>query len=158
VETLMDVSIRRAGVEDVDLLFDIRTSVEQNAQTREELAARGITPDAVSVLLQTSCRAWIAECDGRPAGFAMANADEGCIFGLFVRPDFEGGGIGRRLMAEAEAFLFRDHDSVWLTTKVGEHLRAHGFYRKLGWLPAGLAETAGELRYEKTREFGSQSE
>jgi len=154
----MDVSIRRAGVEDVDLLFDIRTSVEQNAQTREDLAARGITPDAVEVLLLTSCRAWIAECDGKPVGFAMANGDEGCIFGLFVRPDYEDRGIGRRLMAEAEAFLFSSHDRVWLTTGAGEHIRSNGFYRTLGWVPLELTEGGDEMRYEKTGRIGSQSE
>ena len=55
--------IRSAQVEDIETLFDIRTSVTENYQSREEIAALGITPESIAEMLATDCRAWIAEHD-----------------------------------------------------------------------------------------------
>lgn len=146
----MTVRIRAAGTDDVETLFDIRTSVRENHESREELAKLGITPASVAEALAGSSRAWLAEVDGEPAAFAMANNDEGCVFGMFVRPQFEARGLGRLLMAEAERFLFQDHPTIWLTTGADHAIRANGFYRRLGWHAVCRAGT-GELRYEKSR-------
>lgn len=53
-------------------------------------------------------------------------------------------------MAQAEAFLFLDHATIWLTTGADPNLRAHGFYRRLGWREVGFAAD-GQRRYEKDR-------
>jgi len=57
------MNIREAQLEDIETLFNIRTSVIENHQSREELATLGITPETVAEMLQTDCRAWIAEID-----------------------------------------------------------------------------------------------
>lgn len=44
--------IREACSKDVEMLFEIRTSVSQNYMSREELAAVGITPEMVTEMLQ----------------------------------------------------------------------------------------------------------
>ena len=147
----MPVTIRLAGTEDIETLFDIRTSVVQNHQSRAELAEIGVTPSSVAALLEASSQAWIAEVAKEPAGFVLADAARACVFGMFVRPRFEGQGVGRRLMAQAEAFLFDHHDLIWLTTGAGDDIRANGFYRRLGWTPVGLTERGDEMRYEKSR-------
>lgn len=59
------MKIREAQVEDVETLFDIRTSVIENHQSREDLVNLGITPETVAEMLLTDCRAWIAEIDDR---------------------------------------------------------------------------------------------
>lgn len=88
----------------------------------------------------------IAEIDGVPAGFAMPDVEEGCVFAAFVRPEFEAHGLGRALKANAEALLFQHHKTIWLET--AEASRASGFYRNLGWLPVeNLPE--GDVRFEK---------
>lgn len=70
----------------------------------------------------------------------------GCVFAAFVLPEFEGNGLGRRLMDEAETFLFQHHQTIWLETAGAS--RASGFYRSLGWQPVeNLPE--GDIRFEK---------
>ena len=146
--------IRQANLDDIEQLFDIRTSVTENHQSREEIAALGITPAAVADMLQTDCAAWLAEVDGQGVGFAIANATEQTIFGIFIRPKFEGQGLGRALMAEAEQWLWsQGADSIWLLTGNDPNLRAYGFYLHLGWTAAGLIESgdfAGEMKFVKS--------
>lgn len=149
MEPVSAASLRVAAASDVPALFDVRLSVTENAMTLEELAGVGVTPDSVRAALEADARAWLAEVDGEPAAFAMADNEEGCVFAMFVRPGFERRGLGRALMAEAERYLFRDHDVLWLNTGEDANIRAHGFYRRLGWRMAGPAGN-GETRYEKT--------
>lgn len=146
----MGVTIRQATVDDIETLFDIRTSVAENHQSRKELAAEGVTPEALAELLKADARAWIAEVDGVPAAFSMAKGDEATVFAMFVRPEFGGRGLGRLLMDQAEDFLFARHDLIWLNTSEAQDIRAHGFYRKRGWVAVGTA-ARHNIRYEKRR-------
>ncbi len=149
MEAVSTASLRAAGPSDVPVLFDVCLSVTENAMTLEELAGVGVTLESVRAALEADARAWLAEVNGEPAAFAMADNGEGCVFAMFVRPGFEGRGLGRALMAEAERCLFRDHGTIWLNTGADADIRAHGFCRRLGWRMAGSAGD-GELRYEKT--------
>ncbi len=120
--------IRVAERQDIETLFDIRTSVVENYQSREEIAALGITPDSVADMLQTDCKAWIADLDGQAIGFSIANKDQSTISGMFVRPQFEGRGAGRHLMAVAEDWLrSQGVEEAWLLTGNDPELRAYGF-------------------------------
>ena len=143
------MQITLATPDDIETLFDIRTSVAQNHQSREELSHLGVTPERLAEMLQTRSRAWLCHAEGTAAGFSMADSARATVFALFVRPGFEGRGIGRRLMAEAEAWLFaQGWDQIWLATGDDESLRALGFYRHLGWVPAGVLDD-GQIRFVK---------
>ena len=142
------MNIRLAGCEDIDTLFELRTSVVENYQSREEIAELGITPQSVSQMLDTDCCAWIAEIGERAIGFSIANAMEKTIFGIFVRPAFEGRGAGRALMQAAESWLFsKGIEEIWLVTGNDPNLRAYGFYLHLGWI-ATAVETDGDFKGE----------
>jgi len=147
----MGTIVRQATVADIETLFDIRTSVAENQQSRAELKAEGITHDTLAELMKGDARAWIAEVDGTPAAFSMAKGDEATVFAMFVRPEFNGRGLGRLLMDAAEDYLFARHDLIWLHTSEEQDIRAHGFYRKRGWVAVGAAERHN-IRYEKRRE------
>ena len=145
--------IRVAQQEDIETLFEIRTSVKENYQSREEIAELGITPDSVFKMLQIDCRAWLAEIDNQAIGFAIANKTEKTIFGVFVRPSFEGRGVGRKLMEEAESWLLSNNiKDIWLLTGDDPNLRAYGFYLHLGWTPIGQESEGifqGEMKFVK---------
>ena len=145
--------IRVAQQEDIETLFEIRTSVKENYQSREEIAELGITPDSVSKMLQTDCCAWLAEIDDQVIGFSIANKTEKTIFGAFVRPSFEGRGVGRKLMEAAESWLFSNNiTDIWLLTGDDPNLRAYGFYLHLGWTPIGQESDGifqGEMKFVK---------
>lgn len=149
------MNIRKAQLTDIETLFKIRTSVVENYQSREEIAELGITPESVAQMLQADCCAWIAEIDGKPIAFSIANATEKTIVGVFVLPSFEKRGAGRGLMEKAENWLFsQDIEEIWLLTGNDSKLRAYGFYLHLGWTPIGVisdGEMEGEMKFVKTR-------
>ena len=149
------MKIRVAQEEDIDTLFEIRTSVVENYQSREEIAQLGITPESVAKMLKTDCCAWIAEIRARPIGFSIANATAQSIFGIFVLPDYEGQGAGRALMVAAENWLWsKELDEIWLLTGNDPQLRAYGFYLHLDWIPVGMesdGDFKGEMKFVKHR-------
>ncbi|TZG37426.1 GNAT family N-acetyltransferase [Agrobacterium sp. B1(2019)] len=145
----MTMIVRRARAGDVDIIFDIRTSVRQNHISRERLKELGITEQSVGEALELEVCGWVAECDGAAVAFSMIDSETGSVFALFVRPAFEGRGLGGLLLREAEQALFRSHETIWLETDAEETVRANGFYRKAGWQPVALT-AKGEMRYEKT--------
>lgn len=143
-----DMKIAVAKQDDIDTIFDIRTSVVENHQSREEIAELGITPESVVKMLETDCCAWVAEIDNQLVGFSIADATEKTIFGIFVLPSFEGRGVGRALMQAAESWLWsKGIEEIWLVTGNDPSLRAYGFYLHLGWIPVGV-ETDGNFRGE----------
>ncbi|UCJ15538.1 GNAT family N-acetyltransferase [Pseudomonas sp. MM211] len=144
----MDILIRLGTESDVSAIFDIRVSVKENHLSRDQLTEMGITPDAIRQVISTTPSIWIAEVNGMPAGFSMADVEDACVFAAFVRPEFEGLGLGRSLMAKVETLLFEHHQTIWLET--AEASRANGFYRNLGWEPVERLP-GGDIRFEKHR-------
>ena len=143
--------IRVASEADVESLFDIRTSVLENHQSRADLARVGVTPDSVAQMLHSSFRAWIASERKQDVAFSMADASEATVFAMFVRPAFEGRGLGRILMKRAEDWLFKQGCvEIWLLTDANRDVRANGFYRHLGWDDAGIQQD-GQVKFTKTR-------
>lgn len=148
-ENCMNSQIRVATPADINVIFDIRTSVRENHLSHDQLAQMGITPHAIQQAMQLAPCVWIAEVEGVAAGFSMADIEEGCVFAAFIRPEFEGHGLGRRLMEQAEALLFQHHQQIWLET--AEASRANGFYQRLGWVVVEQLPD-GDIRMEKLRE------
>lgn len=153
------MKLRSATVGDVESLFDIRCSVTENHQSPEELATLGVTYASIKEMIESGDYvSTIAESDERPAGFTMAQISEGYVFACFVRPEFEGRGIGRALMDAAEEGLRRaDVKQAWLSTGPEQDLRAAGFYRHLGWVDCGyLAD--GQIRFRKNLQDSERSD
>jgi GNAT superfamily N-acetyltransferase len=144
------VEVRPAGPDDVDLLFDIRTGVRENHQSRAELAREDITPATLRAQLRGGEVAFVAWVDGVAAGFSWPVPATCFLWALFVRPAYEGRGLGRLLLARAEAHLVSHGcTQAWLQTSAEPGLRAHGFYWRMGWEEVGPV-TAHEVRLVKT--------
>lgn len=146
----MQILIRVATPDDIDTLFAIRTSVVQNHLSREQMTALGITPQVLADSIREAPCVWIAEVEGRPAAFSMVDRAAGEVFAMFVQPGYEGQGLGRRLMAVAEAALFEQHERLFLITDGRDEIRANGFYQRLGWSKVDRVE-GDDVRYEKSR-------
>ena len=54
----------------------------------------------------------------------MVQNETGCVFGLFVRADYEGRGMGRLLLERAERHLFATFDVIWRETMIGSRASA----------------------------------
>lgn len=96
--------------------------------------------------------AWIARVDGKVAGcIALRPIDDGTceMKRLWVRPDFRGLGLGRRL-AEASIRAGREagYRAMCLDT-LGQMNEAHALYESLGFveIPAYYNNPLDEVRY-----------
>jgi GNAT superfamily N-acetyltransferase len=101
----------------------------------QELERLGITEESVAQKLSTSCKGWLCTQDRAVIGFCIADRATGELWVIAVLPEFEGNGIGAKLMNFAEQWLWSNGwTRAWLTTDIDISLRAYGFYRKRGSL------------------------
>ncbi len=134
---------------DVVSIFNVRTSVRENYLSLEEMQEMGITESTVSNMIEKDHCAWVATDDDEVVGFSMILREKGSLFGLFVLPDYEGRGIGRRLTEIAEKELFKQHEIAWLETD--KNSRAARFYMQLGWVNKRTSDGVF-IRLEKQRD------
>lgn len=93
-------------------------------------------------------RGWLCEVDKEIVGFAIVDLQENSIWALFVKPEFEQKGIGRKLhSAMLDWYFAQPQSNVWLTTSPST--RAELFYIKSGWSKVGV-NTEGEIKFEMT--------
>lgn len=144
-----EIIVREATGADVPGITRVRTSVVENAMTREQLDARGITEQAVAASFLADSKGWVAVGDAEIVGFSIADRASGSIFALFVLPEHERRGIGSRLHGLALDWLWANGARrVWLTTDPAS--KAARFYERRGWGVTGTAEH-GDTRYEMMR-------
>lgn len=140
-------SLRQATASDIPDIQRVRHSVKEN-----RLTSRVISNDEVAATLDGTGRGWVIETGGRITAFAIGICDvttveSGNVWALFVDPDFEGLGHGRRLHDTlVEWFASRGMRRLWLSTESGT--RAERFYEMSGWQRCGLTPD-GEVRFER---------
>jgi GNAT superfamily N-acetyltransferase len=135
--------IREARLTDIPAMAELRNSVRENA-----LSDPGrVTPQDYENYLTRFGKGWVAEENGQITGFAIAGLEQRNIWALFVKPGFEGRGIGRQLQDVMLSWYFAQTDKpVWLST--GGGTRAERFYRNSGWQETGR-DANGEIRFER---------
>ena len=144
-----DIVVREARGTDMPGISRVRTSVVENLLTREQLDQRGITEASVAASFLADSKGWVALSGDEVVAFSIADRASRSIFALFVLPQFEGRGLGSRLLDLALDWLWANGaDLVWLTT--GPGTRAARFYERRGWVATGTTAT-GDVRYELRR-------
>lgn len=109
----------------------------------DEMSARELWRPALEAP-RPGTRGVVAADDERVVGVIRMGRDPdapdvGHVFSLYVDPDAQGGGVGRRLLDAAVAW-FRDEGVPEATLWVFEaNRRARTFYALHGWLPDGGA-------------------
>jgi len=134
----MRLTYRPAIESDLAALYDIRFTVEENrCYDPAEIPVGRVLP----VLLEGG--SFLCLDGDWPVGFSMASFEIGELFGLFLRPGYQGQGIGPRLLELAVDWMRgRGAPAIRLTTDPGT--RAERLYRSKGWEAQGVAES-GEL-------------
>lgn len=139
------IRIRVAAEADIEAMHRIRLAVRENRLVDPAM----VQPEDYRRMMREDGRGWVAEADGRIVGFALADLRRGNVWALFVDPECEGRGIGRRLHDGMMDWMFAAGAArVWLGTDAGT--RAEALYRAAGWVAAG--EYHGEARYEMSRD------
>lgn len=134
------MTIRFANLDDIPDLERVRAGV------RENKLSTPIPRERLFAAIESRGRAWVAENDGQVVGFSMADNQTASIWALFLLPEWEGKGLGRRLLNESVRWhREQGHCAIWLST--APNTRAEGFYEYLGWQRTGVTET-GEIRFE----------
>lgn len=135
--------VRVAGTDDIQEMHRIRLAVRENRLADSEL----IQPKDYIPMLTSDGRGWVAELEGRMAGFAIIDRSRANIWALFVDPALEGRGAGRSLHDTMIDWIFGEGlERVWLGTEPGT--RAERFYRSAGW--RFIRHESGEAKYELT--------
>jgi ribosomal protein S18 acetylase RimI-like enzyme len=140
------VTFREVREADIEELFDVRGATRENAISRAGLAARGITPASVAgSLAAATTKGWLCSCESRIVGFCIGDSGGGEVLVLAVLPEFEGRGIGKTLLSLAVGWLRSfGPKRIWLGGSPDPATRAYGFYRSLGWRPAGERDRYGD--------------
>ena len=140
------MKIRVANAKDISQIQTVRNLVKEN-----RLSDPALVPDSdVEDYINRRGKGWVCEIDEQVVGFAIADLVDNNIWALFIHPDFERIGIGKKLHDEMMNWYFsRTDKTVWLGT--APKTRAELFYRKAGWKEVGM-HGKGEIKFEMTKD------
>ena len=138
--------VREAKIEDIKQIQVVRNSVKENVLSNPDL----VTDKDCEEYLFERGKGWVCEIDNQIVGFAIVDLKENNIWALFLDPNFEKQGIGRKLHDIMINWYFsQTKNNVWLGTAF--NTRAESFYRKSGWKEIGLNGTK-EIKFEMSFE------
>ncbi|WP_116519675.1 GNAT family N-acetyltransferase [Achromobacter insuavis] len=146
----MNLHYRPAHPDDAAACIDLRGRTRENAFSAEDLRALGITRESWSDgirdgALPGALPGVVALADGELAGYCFGDRDSGEIMVLALLPAYEGRGIGRALLDQVMQMLRAlGHERLFLSCAADPGVRSHGFYRRLGWVPTGEIDPAGD--------------
>ena len=134
-----EIEMRAATPEDAGDVADYHDACFRKTYALQLLAAEFEVPDLEGTRQQllewfqpgSAFETRVAVIDGRPIGHFTVMGNQ--LVHLFVEPDHQGMGLGRQLLAQAEAMIVRNgHTEFELHTRV-ENLAAIAFYQVAGW-------------------------
>ena len=100
------MNLRPIESSDIDSIISIRGRTRENAISEEGLRRLGITADVVAEKPRTTHRGWLCEDGKRIVGFAIGDGTSGELWVIAVLPEFEGRGVGSRLLNRVEEWLW----------------------------------------------------
>ncbi len=133
---------REAAVVDIPALQVIRFAVKENVLNNPLL----VTEKDYVQYLTVSGKGWLCEINNTVVGFAIVDTTQNNIWALFIHPEFEQKGIGKKLQTIMLDWYFNQTaKTVWLTTAANS--RAAKFYHLTGWKNIGFTKN-GEAKFE----------
>ena len=140
---------RETQINDIGQMQVVRNSVKENM-----LSDPSLIPDKdVEEYITNRGKGWVCEIEGTIVGFAIADLIENNIWALFIHPDFEARGIGKKLhQIMMDWYFVQTNEKVWLGT--APNSRAEKFYRMQGWKEVGT-HGKGEIKFEMDQDTWS---
>jgi len=136
------IVFREATPEDIPQIQVVRHTVKENILSNPEL----VTDQDCFEFITNRGKGWVAEIKQEIVGFAIADLKDDNIWALFIKPEFEGQGIGKHLQQiMLEWYFDQGKTYVWLGT--APNTRAALFYRKSGWIENGT-NGPNEIKFE----------
>lgn len=137
---------REAEITDIAQMQFLRHAVKEN-----RLSDPALVPDKdVEEYMTKRGKSWVCETDKTIVGFAMVDLIENNVWALFVHPDFEAMGIGKKLhQMMMDWYFVHTKEKIWLGTD--PTTRAAKFYRMQGWKEVGV-HGKGEIKFEMSFE------
>jgi GNAT superfamily N-acetyltransferase len=90
VETMI---FREAIIKDIPQIQTVRNSVKENQLSNPAL----VSDKDCEAYITIRGKGWVCEIDGCVVGFSIADIQANSIWALFVHPEYEGRGIGKKL-------------------------------------------------------------
>lgn len=146
----MPFEFRPARPNDIGRCIDIRGKTRENAVSPERLAELGITEASWGGQVAAGeLPGEVCTHQGQIVGYCFAERQTGEIIVLALLPEFEGQGLGRRLLQTMMAQLqAQGHRRLFLGCASDPRVRSYGFYRRLGWRSTGKQDRYGDEELE----------
>lgn len=136
------MTFREATIFDIPEIQIVRNAVKENTLSDPALVS---DKDCEDFLIRRG-KGWVCETNNRITGFAIADLEACNIWALFVHPEFEKQGIGKKLHdLMLDWYFSQTRQTVWLGTAPGT--RAEGFYKHAGWIQNGM-HGKNEIKFE----------
>ena len=133
---------REATIRDIAQIQFVRNAVKENM-----LSDPALVPDKdVEEYITKRGKGWVCEVDEKIVGFSIVDLVDKNVWALFVHPDFEAMGVGKKLHQVMMVWYFiQTKEKIWLGTEPKS--RAETFYRMQGWKEVGI-HGKGEIKFE----------
>ena len=136
--------IREATIDDIDNYMIVRMAVKENVLNNPALVPK---EDNIDYLTKYG-KGWVCEIENKIVGFSIVGLVQRNVWALFVHPEFEGKGIGKKLHNVMIDWYFEQtKEKIWLGTEF--NTKAEQFYRKAGWIEVGK-NGKDEIKFEMT--------
>jgi ribosomal protein S18 acetylase RimI-like enzyme len=133
---------REATIADIPQMQIVRHLVKENVLSNPVL----VTDEDCKNYITNKGKGWVCEVNNFIIGFSIADLVDKNIWALFVHPEFERKGIGKKLHDTMLTWYFNQtRETVWLST--APNTRAEKFYRKAGWKDVGK-HGKNEIKFE----------
>ena len=139
------MNFRQAIPEDIPQIQIVRNSVKENQLSNPNL----IPDELVEEFITKRGKGFVCEIDKKIVGFSIVDFVENNVWALFLLPEFEGKGIGKKLhQLMLDEYFSKTKETIWLSTEANS--RAEIFYKKQGWKNAGFH--GNEVKFEMSFE------
>ena len=139
----MTLIYRHALPSDIPACIELRGKTRENAVSIERLRQLGVTEASWSAGVASGDLPGYACLErDRIVGYVFADKRTGEVVVLALRPEFEGQGIGKRLLGTIVSDLAKlGFRRLFLGCSADPKVRSYGFYRHLGWKPTGRLDS-----------------